>query len=82
MNCLFISRNTAIAEKFQQLGLKLLARKSDGKILHEANIISKILQNDTVVDVSTLSVVYADLNDLDPTDLDSINLIRFDLLSD
>jgi len=79
MSCLFFSKNTAIADKFQSLGLELLVRKSDGKILHEANIVAKVLQfNDIVqLDFSTISVVYADLTDIDPRDTDSINLIRF-----
>jgi len=79
MSCLFFSKNTAIADKFQSLGLELLVRKSDGKIFHEANIVAKVLQlNDIVqLDFSTISVVYADLNDIDPRDTDSINVIRF-----
>lgn len=77
MNCLFFSSDIAIAEKIQGLGFQILARKSDGKTLRDANVDANDLLLSSV-DLSTVSVVYADRTSIDPKDVDSIHLIRFD----
>lgn len=83
MSCLFFSRDAAVAEKLQGLGLQILVvnhRISGEKFLVDANISVKSL-NYNDVDLTTVSVVFADFNTIDPKDFDTMNLIRFYLTS-